>query len=248
MLLIEPVISFIILYQLFTMELPPLLQPQKTIYFFRHGQSEGNIRHINSTDEDIHPAEQHLTELGREQAQKLAKRIAKFDLELLLSSTLTRARETTDIINQQRDYNIEYSDLFVERQKPSSIIGKLRNDELVLATEKAWKHRLFHLGEQVEDGDSYETLIARADRALKLLQSSPEQSVGVITHGFFLNTLIMRAILGDMVNPELYTRLQEQYWLENTGIVVLHYHPEYPYTGWKVITYNDTAHLDYLKG
>jgi broad specificity phosphatase PhoE len=224
------------------------LKPQKTIYFFRHGQSEGNIRHINATDEDIHPAEQHLTELGREQVYKLAKRIPIFELDVLLSSTLTRARETTEIIGQHSDYNIEYSDLFVERQKPSSIIGKLRSDELVLATEKAWKHSLFNSGEQVEDGDSYDTLIARADKALELLQSRPEAVLGVITHGFFLNTVIMRAILGDTINPVLYQRLHKQSWQDNTGMMVLQYSPEYPYTGWKIITYNDTAHLDCLKG
>ena len=220
------------------------LKPQKTIYFFRHGQSEGNIRHINATDEDIHPAEQHLTELGQEQAHKLAKRIAKFKFNVLLSSTLTRSRETTEIISKHSDYNIEYSDLFIERQKPSSIIGKLRSDELVLATEKAWKHSLFNSGEQVEDGDSYDTLIARADKALELLQSRPEQNIGVITHGFFLNTVIMRAILGDTINPVLYQRLHKQSWQDNTGMMVLQYSPEYPYTGWRVITYNDTAHLE----
>jgi phosphoserine phosphatase len=220
------------------------LKPQKTIYFFRHGQSEGNIRHINSTDEDIHPAEQHLTELGQEQAHKLAKRIVNFKLEVLLSSTLTRSRETTEIIGQHNDYNIEYSDIFIERQKPSSIIGKLRSDELVLATEKAWKHSLFNSGEQVEDGDSYDTLIARADKALGLLQSRPEQNIGVITHGFFLNTVIMRAILGDTINPALYQRLHKQSWQDNTGMMVLQYSPEYPYTGWKVVVYNDYSHLE----
>jgi broad specificity phosphatase PhoE len=217
---------------------------QKTIYFFRHGQSEGNIQHLDSINEDIHLAEQYLTELGREQSQRLAKRIAKFELDVLLSSTLTRARETTEIISQDRDYNIEYSDLLVERQKPSSIIGKLRSDELVLATEKAWKHSLFNSGEQVEDGDSYDTLITRADKALELLQSRPEQNIGVVTHQFFLNTLIIRAILGDSINPELYTRLQEQYWIENTGLTILQYSPEYPYTGWRVWVYNDYSHLE----
>ena len=59
--------------------------------------------------------------------------------------------------------------------------------------------------------------------------------------------MIIKAILGDSLTPEIYKRLQEQYWLENTGIVILHYHPDYLYTGWKLITYNDTAHLDYLK-
>lgn len=220
------------------------LKPQKTIYFFRHGQSEGNIRHINSTDEDIHPAEQHLTELGQEQAQKLAKRISNFKLDILLSSTLTRSRETTEIISEHSDYNIEYSDIFIERQKPSSIIGKLRSDELVLAIEKAWKHSLFNSGEQVEDGDSYDTLIARADKALELLQSRPEQNIGVITHGFFLNTVIMRAILGDTINPELYQRLHKQSWQDNTGMMVLQYSSEYPYTGWKIVVYNDYSHLE----
>lgn len=223
-------------------------KPQKTIYFFRHAQSDGNLRHIQATDEDIHSSEQYLTELGIEQSQKLARRISNLNLEILISSTLTRARETTEILNQNKEYSVEYSDLFIERQKPSSIIGKLRNDEVVSATEKAWKHSLFTSNQQVEDGDSYETLIARADKALTLLQSRPEQSVGVITHGFFLNTLIMRAILGDMLNPELYKRFHKQSWQDNTGVMILDYHPEYPYTGWKLITYNDTAHLDYLKG
>jgi broad specificity phosphatase PhoE len=217
---------------------------QKTIYFFRHGQSEGNIRHLNSINEDIHLAEQHLTELGKAQAHKLAKRISRFELDVLLSSNLTRARETTEIIGQHNDYNIEYSDLFVERQKPSSIIGKLRSDELVLSIEKAWKHSLFNLGEQVEDGDSYDTMIVRVDKALELLQSRPEQNIGVVTHQFFLNTLIIRAILGDTINPELYDRLQEQYWIENTGLTILQYSPEYPYTGWRVWVYNDHSHLE----
>lgn len=223
-------------------------KPQKTIYFFRHAQSDGSFRHIQATDEDIHPAEQHLTELGIEQAKLLAKRVARLNLEVLISSTLARARETTEIINQNNEYKVEYSDLFIERQKPSSIIGKLRNDEVVAAIEKAWKHSLFHTNQQVEDGDSYNSILARAEQCLELLVNRKEQNIGVITHEFFLNTIIAQAILGETMIPEIYHRLQKQHWLENTGIVVLYYHPDYPYTGWKIIAYNDTAHLDYLKG
>jgi broad specificity phosphatase PhoE len=223
-------------------------KPQKTIYFFRHGQSEGNLRHIQATNEDIHPSEQHITKLGIEQTQLLAKRIAQLNLEILISSTLTRARETTEILNQNKEYKVEYSDLFVERQKPSSIIGKLRNDEVVLSTEKAWEHSLFTSNQQVEDGDSYDSILVRAEQCLELLANRKEQNIGVVTHGFFLNTIIAKAILGETITPEIYQRLQKQHWLENTGIVILHYHPDYPYTGWKIIVYNDTAHLDYLQG
>lgn len=222
-------------------------KPQKTIYFFRHAQGEGNIQRLKSTDEDIHLPEQHLTELGIEQVKKLAPRVSTLNLEVLISSTMTRARETTEIVNQNHNYKIEYSDLFIERRKPSSIIGKLRNDELVSATEKAWQHTLFTSNQQVEDGDSYDTLIQRSKQCLSFLKARKEQTIGVITHEFFLNTIIAQATLGETINPIVYQRYQEQHWLENTGMVVLHYHPEYPYTGWILWTYNDHSHLDNIK-
>jgi len=223
-------------------------KPQKTIYFFRHAQSEGNLRHIQTTDEDIHPEEQHITDLGKQQAEKLADRLNKLNLEILISSTLTRARETTEIINQKHNYKTEYSDLFIERQKPSSIIGKLRNDEMILSIEKAWKHSLFTTNQQVEDGDSYDSLVKRAQDCLEFLENRPESIIGVITHEFCLNTIIMQAILGETLTPEIYKRVQEQHWLDNAGITALQYHPDYPYTGWKIWIYNDHSHLDYLKG
>lgn len=223
-------------------------KPQKTIYFFRHAQSEGNLRHIQATDEDIHPEEQHITDLGKQQAEKLSDRLGRLNLEVLISSTLTRAKETTEIINKKHNYKTEYSDLFIERQKPSSIIGKLRNDEMVLSIEKAWKHSLFTSNQQVEDGDCYDSLVKRAQQCLEFLEARPEQVIGVITHEFFLNTIILQAILGETLTPATYQKFQEQSWVENTGIVILHYNQDYPYKGWKMITYNDYSHLDNLKG
>ncbi len=214
-------------------------KPQKIIYFFRHAQSDGNLRHIQATDEDIHPAEQHITDLGKQQAEKLADRLGNLNLEILISSTLIRAKETTEIINQKHNYKTEYSDLFIERQKPSSIIGKLRNDEMVLSIEKAWKHSLYTTNQQVEDGDCYDSLIKRAQDCLEFLENRPDSIIGVVTHGFFLNTIVNKAILGETLTSEIYHRVQEQHWLDNAGITVLQYHPDYPYTGWKILIYND---------
>ena len=224
------------------------IKPQKIIYFFRHAQSDGNLRHIQSTDEDIHPSEQHLTNLGIEQSQNLARRVSRLNLEIIISSTLIRARETTEILNQNKDHRVEYSDLFIEKQKPSSIIGQIRQEPRILEIEQNWSNSLFTPNTKIEDGDSYDSVLARAEQAIEFLKSKPETVLGVVTHQFFLNALIIKLILGDALTSDIYKRLQEQYWLENTGIVVLHYHPEYPYTGWKLITYNDTSHLDYLKG
>lgn len=218
-------------------------KPQKTIYFFRHGQSEGNIRHLMPRDEDIHASEQNLTQQGKEQVIKLAYRIKSVPLEIIISSTLTRAKQTAEIIQGITDYNIEYSDLFVERQKPQTIIGQRRNEPAILAIEEAWKQSLFQIGGQIDGADNYTTLIERAKKTLQFLQSRPESTIGIVTHQFFFNTMMIQAVLGEAVTPELYKRLQEQYWLENTGIVIMQYHPGYSFSGWRVWTYNDCSHL-----
>lgn len=219
-------------------------KPQKTIYFFRHAQSDENI----NQNKNIYAIEQYLTEAGKLQATQLADRIESIQLPYLISSTLTRATETSKIISSITNLDIEYSDLFVEKHKPSSIIRQIRQEPRILAIEKIWSNSLFTPDTQIEDGDSYDSILARSEQAIEFLKSKPEPVLGVVTHQFFLNALIIKAILGDSLTPEIYKRLQEQYCLENTGIVILHYHPDYPYTGWKIITYNDTAHLDYLKG
>lgn len=219
-------------------------KPQKIIYFFRHAQSDENI----NQNKNIHAREQYLTEAGRLQANQLAQRIKSLHLPFLISSTLTRAQETSKIISSIINVDIEYSDLFIEKQKPSSIIGQIRQEPRILEIEQNWSNSLFTPNTKIEDGDSYDSILARVEQAIEFLKSKPDPVLGVVTHQFFLNALIIKAILGNSVTPEIYKRLQEQYWLENTGIVVLYYHLEYPYTGWKLITYNDTAHLDYLKG
>jgi probable phosphoglycerate mutase len=219
------------------------IKPQKTIYFFRHAQSDENI----NQNKNIHVRDQYLTEAGKLQATQLAERVKSLQIPVLISSTLTRSKETVKIISSIVDVTVCYSDLFIEKQKPSSIIGQVRQESAILAIEQQWTNSLFESNIQIEDGDSYDSILARAEQAIEFLKSSSEQVLGVVTHQFFLNALIIKAILGDSLTPEIYKRLQEQYWLENTGIVILHYHPDYLYTGWKLITYNDTAHLDYLK-
>ena len=215
-------------------------KPQKIIYFFRHAQSDENI----NQNKNIHARDQYLTEVGKLQSIQLAQRIKSLELPFLISSPLTRAKETSKIISSIINIDINYSDLFIEKQKPSSIIGQIRQESGVLEIEQNWNNSLFTPNTQIEDGDSYDSILSRAEKAIEFLKSKPEPVLGVVTHQFFLNALIIKAILGDSLTPEIYKRLQEQYWLENTGIVVLYYHPEYPYTGWKIITYNDTSHLD----
>ena len=89
----------------------------KTIYLVRHGESEGNAGPLRLGHAG------GLTERGREQAQILANRCSKLNVDLIVSSTLQRARETTEYILKKVIAPVEYSDLFIERRNPSEIMG-----------------------------------------------------------------------------------------------------------------------------
>jgi bisphosphoglycerate-dependent phosphoglycerate mutase len=99
----------------------------KTIYFVRHGESE-----TNAGDILLGPTAQ-LTEKGKEQAQFIAERCAKIFFEVIISSTYPRAKDTAQVILERNKTPIEYSDLFVERRQPTSIVGSKKTDPHYLA-------------------------------------------------------------------------------------------------------------------
>lgn len=67
------------------------------LYFFRHGETEWNRLKIFQGSHDI-----PLNETGRLQARNLADAFDNLPIEVVLSSDLSRARETTDIAFQHR--------------------------------------------------------------------------------------------------------------------------------------------------
>ena len=80
----------------------------KTIYFIRHGESEGNIGPLRQDGSSS------LSERGRAQATFMAERCAKLPIDVLVASTMTRAQETALIIGERIGKEIISSPLFVE--------------------------------------------------------------------------------------------------------------------------------------
>ncbi|NLV88588.1 MAG: histidine phosphatase family protein [Tissierellia bacterium] len=64
------------------------------LYLIRHGQSEWNILSKVQGQKDA-----RLTDLGREQAKKIGKRLIDEDIDIIYSSDLSRALETAEIIS-----------------------------------------------------------------------------------------------------------------------------------------------------
>jgi broad specificity phosphatase PhoE len=66
----------------------------KKIYFVRHGESEANVKKIVAGSE----TDAAITEKGRVQAEKAGQELLDKKIELIVSSPLTRTKETATII------------------------------------------------------------------------------------------------------------------------------------------------------
>jgi probable phosphoglycerate mutase len=213
-------------------------KPDKVVYFVRHGQSADNVAPVFQSPDSP------LNEKGIEQADRIAERVANLSFDTLIASPFRRAKETAEAVSRKTGKEPEFSELFVERIKPTTINGKPYDDEGANNAWRAWEKSLYTPGMRVEDGENFDDLIARADRALGFLKDRPEHSLVVVTHGYFLRTMVARVLLGDLLTGETHKHFQAHAAHENTGLTVFRYQASFEEDpAWRLWIYNDHAHL-----
>lgn len=209
----------------------------KTVYLVRHGESEIN----NQNSATILGDESPLTKRGIEQAEVLALRCAKLPLDAFIASPIARTRETADIIARRVTIPIEFSDEFIERQIPLEFVGKAR--ESIFDSLQRWSESFFI------HSPTFEELRDRACRALRVLESHAGSHILVVTHGFFMRTMLARVIFGDSLTPAELRKWIRATRTDNSGITVLTHDaaPKHDVDPgeirWKIRVYNDHAHL-----
>lgn len=211
--------------------------PEKIVYFVRHGQSQGNISPV------FQAKDSPLSSLGKKQAELIARRAAKLSFEKLIASPLARAKETAIKISELTGKSPEYSELFAERIKPSAVSGKFHSDKNASKIFTQWEKSLYTPNMRVADGENFEDLMTRVDKALQYLQKLPEKNILVVTHGFFLRTIIFRLLSGDFFTPPAFEYFIKTVFMENTGLSVIKYGPNKKGLNWHLWIYNDHAHL-----
>lgn len=210
---------------------------QKTVYFVRHGQSEDNPRPVYQS------LESPLSDKGQDQAEKIADRATRISFEALISSPLVRAKETAEAIGKATGKIPEYSELFVERIKPSRLSGLSHDNENARQIWKEWNKSLYDSSLRVEDGENYDDIMSRADKALEFLKNRPEKEIFVVSHGFFLRTLIARVTLGLSMTADNLKNIQSTGVMKNTGLTVFQYGSMNENDAWRLWVYNDHTHL-----
>ncbi len=210
----------------------------KKVYFVRHGESEGNAGPIRQT------ATTALSEKGRVQASFVAERCSRIPFEIMICSSMKRAKETADIILSKISKPIEYSDLFVERRRSSEVLGQPKDTPLALKVEDEI-NKNFHLPNfRFSDEENFEDLKRRAMSALDYLEKRPEETILIVTHGFFMRIIIACVVFGDDLAGEDCSKFIRAFHTQNTGITVLGHDDKKKESPWWLWIWNDHAHLD----
>ena len=209
----------------------------KTIYFVRHGESEGNASFRYQASETP------LTERGREQARLMAERCTKFPIDIIVSSTMERAQETAAIIAERTGLVVEPSDFFRERRLPRELTDRLRSEVETHKIERAWQKSLANEGPRVTDGENFDDIRVRTGKGLEYLISRSEQNILVSTHESFLRSLVARALFGENITGQEMKVFMRALRMENTGITVLRHNADDPSLPWTLWIWNDHAHL-----
>ena len=211
----------------------------KKIYFVRHGETEANISN-NVYQTPTTP----LTQKGKSQAVIVAERLATLPIEIIISSNLTRAKETVEIIADKLKITIEYSDLFVEVRKPSEVFGKDKDSQIALDYKKETKNHYYYSNWHYSDEESFNELKERALMALQYLANRSEENILVVTHAEFLKCMIACVILGDKLTREECEKCIYSLRSENTGITTFDYSAELKNPSWFLRGWNDQSHLN----
>ncbi len=210
------------------------------ISLIRHGETDYNARGIIQGQLHI-----PLNEQGMNQAEKLARRLSRERIDLLISSDLLRAKQTAEIIakNHPTIAHVEYSELFRERS-----LGEWEGKDFQKYLKVSRANKNF----RVKDGESHEEFLSRAKRAKQYLEKRSKElletgidsaHIAVITHGG-----LIRRIIQEYIHPEP-ARHFPYFATDNASITKIQIHDK-QFEGDRkehvtIMYLNDTCHLFY---
>lgn len=200
-----------------------------TLILLRHGETEWNL----SGRWQGQAADTPLTDLGREQARIVAGRLRAYPIRAIYSSDLLRAFETAQIVGQRLG--------LAPVAEPA-----LRESDIGAWTGLTWMEitqrfpdqvAAMYAGQEVRrgGGESYGELQARLAAAAEAIAAHhPGQTVLLVSHGAALRSLVAHALDASLA------QMHRIAIGGNTALSVLQMRPGHL----RLVSYNDTAHLD----
>lgn len=213
-------------------------QSEKVVYFIRHGESVGNAAGVFQTHDG------GLSPEGEQQARALAKRFRDISVDVILASTMARARQTAEAIHATTGKPVEFSGLLIEVLNPSEIRGKPHVDAHAWEIRKSIRLEDHEPTWRYSDEENFSDRIERAGSVVEILLGRPEKHIVVVSHGTFLRTLLAYMALGKDMTPSEYIKFLIFFHKFNTGISVCNYvKDDFGEFRWMLMHWNDVAHL-----
>jgi broad specificity phosphatase PhoE len=152
--------------------------PRPEVWLIRHGETEWSRTHKHTGVTDV-----PLTDAGEAAAAALAPGLAGVRFDLVLTSPLSRARETARLAG--------FPDAAPEPDAQEVHYGEYEGVTTATIRETVpgwtvWTH-------PTPGGETFDAVAARADRVIERLAAVPERSL-LFAHGHFLRILIARWI------------------------------------------------------
>ena len=213
-----------------------------TLHFVRHGESLANdadrAGRVRPVDWDA------LSERGWEQARGLGRRLQGHGLELIVASTMRRAQETAEAINEVLGLPIE-TDPDLHELRQSDAFYASRGDFGDSATLNWMPGAPPDFAEP--GAESFEQMIGRVARVRERMETrAADERILLVSHYGFIHFFLGLALFGDAFGPEHLIPLWHAAHA-NTGISVFERRNRrmdgIDFDGWHLTTWNDQGHL-----
>lgn len=196
------------------------------IYLIRHGQTPWNKENRIQGHEDT-----SLTEIGKEQAKKLANRLLNKDIKVIYSSDLKRAYETGKIISEIIKAPI-YADERLRELDMGDWCGKL-TEEITIDPKNDYDRWMREPENyQIPNGEKLITRYKLVENFFNDILETKSDNILIVSHGITVKLAILYLINGPLT---LYKNLS----MDNVALNLIRLR-DYN----NVLTlYNDTCHL-----
>ena len=188
-----------------------------TITFVRHGNTDHNIEN-RAQGHTQNP----LNETGRAQANLVAKRLAKENWDVFISSDLKRARETAEIIAAEIGKSVDFFDIRLREMDRGKIADTTEAERI-----QRWGPNWHELDMEQETD---EMMRARGKSFVEdILSRFPDKKILVVTHGYFLGQTLKELMCDESTGVKL----------RNTSVTTMGLNGDV----WKYSLYDCVQHL-----
>lgn len=194
----------------------------------RHGESEWNRIHRYQGQLDA-----PLSELGIEQARKVAERLRGEQVDCIYTSPLQRCSHTANIIANDHPNVPKHEDPALMEIHHGEWQGKYADEVHATYAEGLQEWRIHPMRSQMPGGESFSNVLKRTvEFKERVLANHKDQTIIVCTHDVVIKVLVADVLDMNMDNIN-------RIWLTNGSISAIDYGDEMSY----LISLSDASHL-----